>query len=258
MKTRSNKKKSIFLFLTLILVQSVLLISFPSCNKYAGKDLMTSKTLYERETKSTPSESPFADHLIKLEWVSTYNATVENIFQSDEWAQINANLGDSIRTDSIFAITFDNTGIMAYEFRIKNPTKYKDGIIFYSFKNKFLPTRFNETQESGYYRYTLFSYDRSMEYYHLLRSKLDNTVGGITFVNDMPFISVFGNNGDNQIGTCYETTTSFGACMQCAIAECASDWVCAVVCACEPEWCMIGFGLSCGGVRVPPSPNQTK
>lgn len=47
-------------------------------------------------------------------------------------------------------------------------------------------------------------------------------------------------------GTCLETTTEFGACMQCAWDECSSSWICGAVLAVKPVEVILFSAALCG------------
>ena len=60
--------------------------------------------------------------------------------------------------------------------------------------------------------------------------------------------------------TCMATTSSWGACFQCAYKECVSSWKCAYMCAWRPHFCAGTWAVTCAfgnmASRAIPYPNR--
>ncbi len=222
-----------------------------SCTKNIGTIGSTRKIIYQKGTKNAPDPNIFGDHLKKVVLVSINDSVVQNFINSTAWRRIENNLGDSLKTDSIKLVVFDNTGIVAFHFKIVNSSKVFDALNVYEYRGNFIITRAVLTSISPDSKYVVYSGDMSEEYYEFCLNS-NNQVGHIHLYNDVPFFKVFtpDPNPDPdfyEIPCPQQYPNNFGKCMLCAINDCSQDWICAVVCALEPELCMAGFALACFG-----------
>jgi len=171
--------------------------------------------------------------------------------KSDAWAKVGNDLKTRIdHSRKITLSSFENSSVQVISIYLKTSFSF-EAIIFYTDGTSFFPA-VAKSKSAGELNYLALT-DLNGKPYYDFYSNRDNRMGKFKVHNDLKlagFEDDFRDRSRSSLGkeaepTCMEKTDSFGSCMLCAINECASDWVCAVVCTVMSAQCLAGFGLGC-------------
>ena len=246
------RKIKLFAFFSMLILSSIFIYS--SCNKNDSKSaapspaaktgILGTDVLLQNHVKSSIDLVEGSDWLTKL-------------YASDVWKTMPAAVLNSIKKEERPQFqSYDNTAAQAIVFNIAGGDanlRYK-ALIVYVYKSRFLSVvAESKILSSGYTQVSIADVNGN-DYINFLVDG-NNRFGKFRVLKDIPFEHLtVGTVATPAVAvstpTCMQSTSSFGACIKCAINECANDWVCAIGCLVESPGCAAAFAIACGVAQV--------
>ncbi|HUB60428.1 MAG TPA: hypothetical protein VL978_06995 [Puia sp.] len=239
-----------FSFLSALILSGILIYS--SCNKNDSKSATLSTA---PKTGTLGSDALLQNHVRSSVDLPVGSSLLAKLSTSDVWKALPAPILSSIKKNELPQFqTYDNTAAQAIVFNIASddPNLRYKSLIVATYKGSFLPIiAESKILPSGYTQVSITDVNGS-DYLNFLVDP-NNRFGKFRMVKDIPFDRLTGGTVSAPetaevaaTPTCMQSTSSFGACMKCAINECNSDWVCAVGCMVNAPGCAAAFALACG------------
>lgn len=224
------------------------------------KPTITEKVYVNRKCNGStgsvaPSASIFDNHVTDVKNLSSTDSILTKLLESLEWNNLPELLKSNAKLTEAKLISYDySENLKVINIPLNNSNGSSSLIIYTGIfkqgslnKFKYLPVKSELSNLNLALRQFKLLSIKGEEYYSFKLNSA-NKVGEFKIGINLPIRLITPpNNNTNPTDrpSCPDATSSFGACMQCAINECASDWVCGVVCGILAPECMAGFALGC-------------
>jgi len=183
------------------------------------------------------------------------DSRIQLLHKSTEWKSLPKNIKERLYLAEPAKLTsYKDSDVQVISYRMITDANY-ESLVFILYKSTLKPV-LAKSESQGSLRYLSVSSVEGKIYYDFYVNAEDK-LGKFQVHNSLTIGDAFQREGSSMRSAsdpCPETSSSFGQCMLCAINECATDWICAVVCAIMSPECLIGFALACATGDYPEPP----